>query len=385
MSVASRTTSGLVVTALACMLCSCSNSSTSGTTTPTTPTPMPSTAGDVTISNNQLMKGGALWVPHGYYMIAFEATPTKVDPTEPWWNNAYTNYTPQEFADMKTAGADSVRMQVSQPGMDPTNTEGLYSQAYSNNAIAAVKAARAAGLTVILSVQDEKQSGETGPGNLPDGTTRQVWTVLAQTFGTDKGVLFELYNEPQLPANVTNYAMWATQMNMTINTVRTNGSQNVVVVDALSGGQTLTGAPTLTDSMNEVLYASHPYVFPGTDAESQFSPAAWDAKFGNFAATHPVLISEWGEGYFHTAATTDATLQFFAYLQGKNIGLEAGIWDWIDDKFATVRVNFPTATAFSTYLNPDGSVITDTTTAGWGPGKTIVSWYTTGVIPTKPL
>ena len=318
-------------------------------------------------------------------MIAFEATPTKVDPKEPWWNNAYINYTPQEFAEMKIAGADSVRLQVSQPGMDPANLEGLYSQEYSGQAIAAVKAARAAGLTVILSVQDEKQSGETGSGRLPDGTTRQVWTVLAQAFGLDKGVLFERYNEPQLPANITNYGLWATAMNMTINTVRANGSQNVVVVDALDGGETLTGAPTLTDPMNEVLYASHPYVFAGTDAESQFSSAVWDAKFGNFAATHPVLISEWGEGYFHTAATTAATLQFFNYLQSKNIGLEAGIWDWIDDKFATVRVNYPTATALSTYLNPDGSVITTTATAGWGPGKTIVSWYTTGVIPSKPL
>ena len=328
------------------------------------------------------MKGGTLWVPHGYYMIAFEASPTKVDPTEPWWNNAYLNYTPQEFADMKAAGADSVRMQVAQPGMDPTNVEGLYSQTYSNNAIAAVKAARAAGLTVILSVQDEPQSGETTPETLPNATTQRVWGVLAPIFGKDKGVLFELFNEPNLAANTENWQAWATAMNTTIQTVRSMGSENVIVADGLAMAQALTGAPALTDSMNEVVYASHPYVNQ-QEGEAGFMSAAWDEKFGDFAATHPVLISEWGEGYFHNANTAAETLNFLAYLQGKNIGLEAGIWDWIGANFATVQVNYPSATAFSTYLRPDGSVLPNTA-AGWGPGKTIASWYTTGVLPTPP-
>ncbi len=367
-----------MATALACLLCSCSDNSTSST--PTSPT---TTAGDVTLSNNQLMKGGVAWVPHGYYMIAFEASPTHVDPTEPWWNNAYLNYTAQEFTDMKAAGADSVRLQVAQPGMDPSNEEGLYSETYSNQAIAAVKAARAAGLTVILSVQDEPQSGETMQETLPNPTTQRIWgSVLAPAFGKDKGVLFELFNEPSLVANPANWQAWQTAMNTTIQTVRSMGSENVIVVDGLSSAQALNGALPLTDPMNEIVYASHPYVNK-QEGEAGFKQAAWDEKFGNFAATHPVLISEWGEGYFHNANTAAETLNFFAYLQSKNIGLEAGIWDWIDPHFATVQVNYPTATAFSTYLQPDGSLLPNTS-AGWGPGKTIVSWYTTGMLPTAP-
>ena len=48
--------------------------------------------------------------------------------------------------------------------------------------------------------------------------------------------------------------------------------------------------------------------------------------------------------------------------------------------FATVQVNYPTATAFSTYLQPDGTLLPNSS-PGWGPGKTIVSWYTTGNVP----
>jgi len=376
-NVAFRTASALILTTFIGLLCSCSDSS-----TPSTPAPNTAITDDVTISNNQLMKGGTPWTPHGYYMIAFEASPTHVDPTEPWWNNAYLNYTPQEFADMKAAGADSVRLQVAQPGMDPANEEKLYSLTYSNQAIAAVKAARAAGLTVILSVQDEAQSGETIPETLPNPTTQRVWGVLAPTFGKDKGVLFELFNEPSPAATATNWQAWQNTMNTTIQTVRSMGSENVIVVDGLASAQALTGAPALTDPMNEILYASHPYV-NRQEGEAGFMEAAWKTKFGDFAATHPVLISEWGEGYFHNANTATETLTFFAYLQGRNIGLEAGIWDWIDAKFATVQVDYPTATAFSTYLQPNGSLLPNTS-AGWGPGKTIVDWYKTGVLPTAP-
>lgn len=373
---ARRITAATLTFSFVALLSSCAANTTGSTSTSTPP---PVVNDDVTISNNQLLRGGTRWTPHGYYMIAFEASPTHIDPKEPWWNNAYVNYSTSEFAAMKAAGADSVRLQVAQPGMDPANQEGLYSQTYSDAAIAAVKAARAAGLNVILSVQDEPQSGETIPETLPNDTTQRVWTVLTKSFYNDKGVLLELFNEPSLAATPSNWLAWQTAMNMTIQTVRSLGSQNVIVVDGLASAQALTGAPALTDPMNEILYASHPYVNQ-EEGEQGFTQTAWDQKFGDFAATHPVLISEWGEGYFHNANTATETLAFFNYLQGKNIGLEAGIWDWIGANFATVQVNYPTATAFSTYLQPDGTLLPNSS-PGWGPGKTIVSWYTTGNVP----
>ena len=163
--------------ASALALCGCGDA---GTTAPTTTTSTPVTArGLVTVSGTTILRDGVLWVPHGFYQIAFEA-PTKYLPmeTNPFWANAQQGYTPAEYTQMAQFGADSVRLQVAQTGMDPQGT--YYSLAYSNLAIGAIKAARAAGLTVIVSVQDEPQTGETSPLGMPGPATQRIWQqVLA--------------------------------------------------------------------------------------------------------------------------------------------------------------------------------------------------------------
>src|ERR1700742_2367588 len=96
---------------------------------------------------------------------------------------------------MKAAGADSVRMQIAQDGADPKNKK-YFDQAWLDQAIEAIRAAREAGLSVIVSIQDETQTGVASQAPLPDKATRRVWAELAPIFGKDRGVLFELYNEP---------------------------------------------------------------------------------------------------------------------------------------------------------------------------------------------
>jgi hypothetical protein len=56
----------------------------------------------------------------------------------------------------------SVRIQMAQTGAEPQNS--LYSASFLNEAIGAVKSARAVGLTVMVSIQDEPHTGEQNPG-----------------------------------------------------------------------------------------------------------------------------------------------------------------------------------------------------------------------------
>jgi endoglucanase len=63
----------------------------------------------------------------------------------------------------------------------------------------------------------------------------------------------------------------------------------VVVAGGLAHAETLTGAQTLTDPLNQVAYAAHPYAFNADQETSSF----WDASFGTFAQTAPVIITEW--------------------------------------------------------------------------------------------
>jgi len=167
-------------------------------------------------------------------------------------------------------------------------------------------------------------------------------------------VLFELYNEPNdLPepetANpdinqrptVEQWRRWANAMNETIAFVRSRGAVNVVVVDGLVHAQQLNGAPELNDPLRAVLYAAHPYA-SGPRAAYNQTEAVWNEKFGNFARTHPVIISEWGIGFYCDANTPNSVVEFLKYLHERGIGLEAGIWDFTPPGFKNLTHKFLT-------------------------------------------
>ena len=72
---------------------------------------------------------------------------------------AHQNFSARELSQAVAQGADTVRFQVSQFGLDPNNT--LYSPAYVQEIQNAVHLARSLGLMVIVSVQAEPPAGGT--------------------------------------------------------------------------------------------------------------------------------------------------------------------------------------------------------------------------------
>ena len=255
--------------------------------------------------------------------------------------------------------------------------------------IAAVKAARAAGLTVIIGTQDEAVVGRSTRAGLPDDATLRVWQQLIPAFATDKGILLELYNEPVITADQTipaaDWQTWAAAMNKTIAGVRGDGATNGLGADGRERAIGLSGAPDLTDPLKQVVYAAHPYAFSDADKTTDFL----DHSFGDFAASHPVIITEYGLGYSCSALDPGFLITFFHYLQDRGIGLEIGAWDWGGTgSFGNARYNFPAAPVFSrfydngTFQMCNSSTVTD---GKRGPGLTVNQWYTTGTIPAQAL
>lgn len=356
-------------------------------------------AGDVTVVNKHLLRDGKPWVPHGYFQIGFAVPPGAFrtilpngKPINPVYEIGYTNYSPTEYFDMRRAGADSVRLNVSQSAVDPENRR-YFDPQFLNTVISAIHAARAAGLTVMIAAQDESQ-GKDIKSVLPYSATMRFWREFAPIFGHDRGVLFELYNEPGEPQDVQPTARqwqdWAAAMNEPLALVRALDAVNVIVADGLAYAQQLSGAPALKDPLNQVVYAAHPY--PHSDAGQR--PAAWKQKFGDFAKTEPVIITEWGPGYYCNSRTPQATLDFFQYLQDRQIGLEVVAWDWGTYRFASAIQNFPdnVSSSFLTPTGPDACSERNGNTPGvghgpntsFGLGKVIESWYLTGIVPSKP-
>jgi endoglucanase len=356
-------------------------------------------AGQVSIVNNKLMRDGKPWTPHGYFQVAFQASPNEQN-VPAFETNAQMGYTPQEYTDMANAGADSVRVMLGQTVGDRQNSM-YYSQAFVNQFIGAVQAARNAGLTVIVGIQDESITQDQNPTDLPNAATQRVWSQLIPAFKEDKGILLELFNEPgTAPAvgstplpnptpTTAEWQAWATAMNSTIASVRSEGATNVVVADGLTHATTLTGAPTLTDNLNEVAYAAHPYTFQASSEQQENAQSFLDNSFGNFAANNPVIITEWGQGYYCGPTNPDFLITFLNYIQSKGIGLEMSFWDWGGPTaFGGTQYGFPKDTQVSMYYS-NGSLVpcetNNSPTPARGPGLTINSWYSTGVIPGAAL
>lgn len=356
-------------------LCSCSTGTTISPPVTTT------LKGAVTISGNQLLRDGTLWIPHCVQVTAFVAPPAAQTPP---FTGAYANFSTAEVDSIKAWGADCIRFQLSQPGADPFNTEGLYNAAFVKQLVDAVHYTRSIGLNAIVSIQDESQSGETSPTELPNQTTRDVWTNLAPMLNGDNGIIYELMNEPVPLANPSNWTQWQTAMNSVVQTIRAAKSTNTLLADGLNVGITLDGLLPLTDPLNSVFYSSHPYFHMAID-ETQ---PQWAMRFGNAAATYPVIVGEWTTvttptTYYHdscsatvTTCTSTGALGMLQYMQANHIGLVAVSYDFALPTYGGIVTDYNgTPTTFANNIQP--------LTAGYGPGTIIQNWYRTGMVPSQ--
>jgi hypothetical protein len=242
---------------------------------------------------------GSPWLSKGVAMQAFvrPLAVLQADTSEAARLNARQNYGPAELAAVQAYHADTLRFQVGQPALDPSSP--LYDSNYFGEVVNAVKQARQAGFVVMIMMQDEAISGEPNPHPLPIAETASDWDLFAAQFGNDRGVVFELYNEPNLSETPANWLLWlnggtvagqstaSIGMQSLVNRLRAAGAQNVFVLDGLHLGKTLNGLPAVTDPLNRLVYAVHPYQ-QGSSDESQ-----WDADFGIPSTKVPVWADEW--------------------------------------------------------------------------------------------
>jgi len=354
----------------------CSSGTTSTTTQTIVITPPATGPGKITISGNALLKGGAQWTPKGLQLNAFVASPAVGAGV---YAQAYQHFTLGELSSLQAWGADMVRFQIGQPEMDPQSS--LYSASFVAQVQAAVAQARTLGLNVILSVQDEGQTGETAPGSLPDAGTTRAWTTLMTVANGDQGIIFELFSEPSLPATSANWVAWQSAYQALVTTIRTTGATNVLLADGLQGGTTFAGAPTLSDPTGQIGYAVEPWFFP-----NYRTTAAYDTAFGNLAATNVVVAAAWStlDGGAYTeycGPTTPADAQtLLNYLLSKKIGVTGFAFD---DPGVGATLNLlgtivqdlngtPTTFAGGTLVCGD---------AGFGPGAMMQGEFKTGVVP----
>lgn len=267
-----------------------------------------------------MIRDGAPWTPKGLQIDAFVAPEFVAAPA---YDDAYDHYGTAELTAARSWGADLLRFQVSQPGLDPRSH--IHRQQFVQHVIDGVNLARSMGFTVILSMQAQFMSGESHVPPMPNDATQRAWKTLAPFFASDLGVIYELFNEPQADPNEPGgWAYWQTTSQQTIDTIRSTGARNVLIAEGLSFGQALTGAPMLSDPLNQVAYGVHPYLHSYSSTEP-----VWQADFGFLARTHVVIATEWWTPLimFCTPQIPQIAQNMITYLKQTNIGLVGYAFD----------------------------------------------------------
>ncbi|MCL4543767.1 MAG: glycoside hydrolase family 5 protein [Chloroflexi bacterium] len=327
------------------------------------------------VSGDHLVRAGHLFIVHGVQIVGIVAPDGAL---RGQYLIAHQHFGAAELKAARAWGANTIRFQLSEPGLDPRSS--LYTAAYVTEIRSAVHMARQDGLAVILSLQDQPPSGEANPWPMPTAETSRAWSVLAPLFKNDRGVMYELFNEPALPPNPTDWRLWAqggtvppwrthstfqaVGAQSLIDQIRATGARNVIIVDGLRWAESLLGQPPLHDPAHELAYAVHPYFGSWMKPNAV---TAWNRNFGFMAAREPVIATEWSEHSSSKGCNARYPVlakKLINYLKSHDIGVVGFAFD-LPGTIVTGWSYTPT-----TYDNFNCAV------PGDGPGALIHAWFT---------
>lgn len=280
-------------------------------------------AGDVVrIEGKRFLKDGEPWVAEGVTLVG-RVAPAATVSDRVAYARAREKFSPALFDDVKEYGADLIRYQFSQGGLDPLSP--IYDPGYRGEVLDAVRQARDAGFIVIVSMQWQGPSGSHDEGGMPTATTDRAWLQIIEDLGRDQGILLEIFNEPSLrEPTPENWETWRSDMQDLVYLLRGADAQNVLLVGGLRAAHYLGGAPEIEDPLNQVGYAVHPFL-----THINRTKAQWDENFGKFAATHPVMATAFMAS---SISACDKNIprraeQMLEYLHKKQIGMTIWAFD----------------------------------------------------------
>lgn len=281
-------------------------------------------------------------------------------PTDPVWHaygNDYSNipWGENHYAMMKQWGATVVRLAI-HPGVWQYERDAKTFAAMDQ----AISWAHKYGMYVIIDFHSigfpptgVYNSQSSAPYGAIYATTpveiTDFWTKVAQRYASNKTVAFyEIFNEPDVASNSTNWLLWKGFVDSLKTTIRTYDANKIILVSGLDWSYDLSQAVANPITGNNIAYSVHPY--PGKNIAK-----SWDLAFGNLQATYPVVVTEFGftpgagsevyyEDQYQKSLTENYRDAIMSYLDAKKMGWVAWCfnktWDptLISDEYYTPTV-----------------------------------------------
>lgn len=209
-----------------------------------------------------------------------------------------------------------------------------------------VKRLRAAGLYVIIDLHWNAPGDEVADFqwfHADADHTPTFWRSVAQTFRSDRAVLFDLYNEPyvpswkcwrdgcEMPAEDRMAAGRTTGMQQLVDAVRATGAKNALLLGGNRWANDLTGwlrwRPA--DPARQLVASVH--VYPPTACSEK---ACWDAEIAPVARRVPVVSGEIGQG----DCKHDFIERYMSWADRHGISYIAWAWnDWGCEKPGLIK------------------------------------------------
>lgn len=166
----------------------------------------------------------------------------------------------------------------------------LYYENYRQDIANIVATTRSLGMYLMLELHgydaNNLNSAQPDPSSTPG-----FWAQVAQAYGNESHVLFDIWNEP----HSVPWSTWKTNAEKIIMAIRNAGANDtLIVVGGLDYAYDL--SPLMDPSnritgMGPIIYATHPY--PLKSVPATMAPE-WDLKFGSVANIVPVIVGEYG-------------------------------------------------------------------------------------------
>lgn len=188
----------------------------------------------------------------------------------------------------------------------------------------------------------------TAPGTAP-ATAQQpmpdadhasaFWSSVAQSFGSDRSTLFDLFNEPYPDGNQDSVAAWtcwrdggacaglgysAAGMQSLVTAVRAAGASNVLLLGGVQYANSLDRWAAYVPSDPSANLAASFHMYGGNACATA---ACWDATVRPLAGSVPVVTGEFGESYLGNDCGSSLVSQYMSWADQQGVGYLAWAWD----------------------------------------------------------
>lgn len=230
-------------------------------------------------------------------------------------------------------------------------------------------------------------------GNFDDAVA--FWNYMNDKYTNTPNVIFEVWNEPcdgilNTSQPLTDFQIYD-RMKILVNIVRNSHPRSLILVGGKDYAGNLSCYENYAIPDQNIVYTVHPY--PGLSNQQDIPKDMkmlidWNIRFGNFAMSHAVFVTEWGFIPPNNAESKDLFLiglkelygyNIVRYMESRNLGWTAWCWDkWWDP--AMFEEDYTNLTIFGKYVKDVLAIYHNHTKIPYSAWNELMSWENTNPI-----